>query len=51
VMTAVDWATSWEKGMAAREVCVGSGGQKYVLGKLSEVVPRVSLLWSPLTPR
>ncbi|BGO94944.1 hypothetical protein NBRC10512_000623 [Rhodotorula toruloides] len=44
VMTAVDWATSWEKAMASREVSVGSGGQKYVLGKFSEVVAKDSLL-------
>lgn len=44
VMTAVDWATSWEKAMASREVSVGGGGQKYVLGKFSEVVAKVRTL-------
>ncbi|GEM10850.1 proteophosphoglycan ppg4 [Rhodotorula toruloides] len=46
VMTAVDWATSWEKGIASREVSVGSGGQKYVLGKFTEIVAKDS----PLDP-
>lgn len=41
VQVAVDWSTSWTKGMQNRDVFIGSGGQKLVVGKFGEVVPTV----------
>ncbi|GAA5995487.1 Hsp70 family protein [Rhodotorula paludigena] len=46
VQVAVDWSTSWTKGMQNRDVYIGSGGQKLVVGKFGEVVPKGALISS-----
>lgn len=49
VSTSVDWSSNWQKGMD-REIFTSVSGKRFILGKWTAVVPKVSSLpfWPPL---